>query len=105
MSIKDISKQEQPHEKMINLGPSTLSNAELLAILFRRGNENKPAIELAQGLLHRFGSLRNIISQAPNSICQTAGIDISKYCIIQASHELMTRLLIEIGRASCRERV
>ena len=40
---------------MLRLGPGSLSNAELLAILFRTGDGKSNAVELGRGLLLKAG--------------------------------------------------
>ena len=52
--------EERPREKLLFKGPESLSNAELLAIFLRVGVKGKTAIVLAQELLSRFGSLREL---------------------------------------------
>jgi len=49
--IKDWAKDDQPREKLLMLGAPRLSNAELLAILIRKGNRQKNALELAQDVM------------------------------------------------------
>ncbi len=52
--------EDRPREKLLFKGPEFLSNAELLAIFLRVGVKGKTAIGLAQELLSRFGSLREL---------------------------------------------
>ena len=40
MKLKELCTDERPREKMIEKGASSLSNAELLAIMLRTGTEN-----------------------------------------------------------------
>lgn len=42
---------DQPYERFIRLGPGSLSEAELLAIILRTGTKNCPALELARKVL------------------------------------------------------
>lgn len=42
---------EQPYEKFIRLGPKSLTEAELLAIILRTGTKNCPALKLAENIL------------------------------------------------------
>jgi len=50
-AIKDWAKDDRPREKLLTLGAPRLSNAELLAILIRKGNRQKNALELAQDVM------------------------------------------------------
>ena len=51
MKLKELSMDERPREKMLEKGPSSLSNAELLAILLRTGTGAVNVIDLARELL------------------------------------------------------
>lgn len=46
-----VNKRNQPYEKFLRLGPESLSEAELLAIILRTGIKNCPAIKLAEQVL------------------------------------------------------
>ena len=48
MSMKDLPEFERPYEKLEHFGSEILSDAELLAIIFRTGSRNMRAVELAQ---------------------------------------------------------
>lgn len=51
MCMKDLPENERPYEKLEHFGSEVLSDAELLAIIFRTGSRNLRAVELAQKLL------------------------------------------------------
>jgi DNA repair protein RadC len=53
LSIKNWSVEDRPREKLIKKGVSSLSNAELLAILLGSGTRNITAVELAKSILHQ----------------------------------------------------
>src|ERR1017187_9096854 len=57
MAITDWPELERPREKLLQLGPASLSDAELLAIFLRTGVRGKSAVDLARELLLRCGSL------------------------------------------------
>lgn len=50
-SIKDWALEDRPREKMIKLGASSLSNAELLAILINTGSRNLSALDISKQLM------------------------------------------------------
>ena len=52
MNIKDWAEDDRPREKMLTKGISTLSDAELIAILIGSGNKDKSAVELSKEILH-----------------------------------------------------
>jgi DNA repair protein RadC len=50
-SIKQWAKDDRPSEKMLTIGAESLSNSELLAILFNHGTPEKSAVDLASDIL------------------------------------------------------
>ncbi len=91
MGINQWPKSEQPREKLLQYGASHLSNAELLAIFLRTGIKGKSAIELAQELLHHFGSINHVLEANLKSFTQVKGLGSAKYCQLKATVELVTR--------------
>ena len=60
LSIKKWPEQERPRERLLQQGPASLSDAELLAIFIRSGSTQHSAVELARLLLQHFGSLNAV---------------------------------------------
>lgn len=52
LSIKDWAEEDRPREKLQLKGASSLTDAELLAILIGSGNKDETAVELSQRILH-----------------------------------------------------
>ena len=95
ISIRDWPRSERPREKLLARGAQALSDAELLALLLGSGVRGCSAVELARGLLARFGSLRGLLS-ADSARCRAeAGIGPARYAILKAAVELATRHLRE----------
>ncbi|KLV07437.1 hypothetical protein ABT56_05060 [Photobacterium aquae] len=95
MSLKQLPAQSRPREKLLARGPSALSDAELLAIFLRTGISGCNAIELADDLLGRFGSLRALLSADQKAFCQHKGLGPAKYAQLQAVLEMNQRHLEE----------
>ncbi|MGE5613376.1 MAG: RadC family protein [Bacillota bacterium] len=55
LRMKDIPADERPYEKLEKYGPESLSNAELLAVVIRTGNQQETSVSLAQRLLSSGG--------------------------------------------------
>lgn len=51
LKIKDLPVGERPYEKMLNFGPSVLSDAELLAIVIKTGVRGETSVDIAQRML------------------------------------------------------
>ncbi len=60
LNIKDWAEEDRPREKLLIKGVSSLSDAELIAILIGSGNKNETAVELSQRILH---STQNNLNQ------------------------------------------
>lgn len=54
MRIKEISLENRPRERLEKLGPSVLSDAELLAIILKTGSRNENIIDLSNRIISKF---------------------------------------------------
>jgi DNA repair protein RadC len=95
MAIKDWPDEERPREKLLNLGPQALSDAELLAIFLRSGTRGSTAVDVARELLGDFGGLRQVAGASRTELCARAGVGISKYVALQAALEIGQRCLAQ----------
>ncbi|MFI0428186.1 DNA repair protein RadC [Mariniflexile sp. HMF6888] len=91
-SIKNWSQDDQPREKLLNKDKSTLSDAELVAILIGSGNRSESAVDLCKRIL---ASVDNNLSELGKlSIIQLMefnGIGEAKAVTIAAALELGRR--------------
>ena len=93
MTITDWPLTEQPREKLLHNGPTTLSDAEILAIFLRTGTPGKTALDLARELLTQFNGLRSLLEADLDSFCQKKGLGMAKFVQLQAALELGKRYL------------
>jgi DNA repair protein RadC len=91
MSIRHWPASERPREKLLQLGPQALSEAELLAILIRSGTRGSNALDVARELLVQFGSLRQLLTAEQQLACATPGLGPARYAALQAALELARR--------------
>ena len=94
MAITDWPPQERPRERLLALGPASLADAELLAILLRTGVKGKSAVDLARQLLERFGSVAALLEGA-TGLAETPGLGSAKLAQLKAALELARRALKE----------
>ncbi|MCX7955409.1 MAG: DNA repair protein RadC [Bacteroidales bacterium] len=96
-SIKKWNENDRPRERLLKLGPSALSNFELLAILIRTGSGNhKSAIDLAKEILNNFDNDLNKLAELDyNQLRSIKGIGSAKAASIIAAFELCRRRLQE----------
>jgi DNA repair protein RadC len=91
-TIKQLSEDDRPREKLLQQGRQFLSNAELLAILIRSGSRKETAIDLAQRVL---GSCNNNLIELGridvDGLCSFNGIGEAKALSIVAALELGRR--------------
>ncbi len=94
-ALKNWPEMERPREKLVNLGSSSLSDAELLAIFLRTGVRGCNVVDLARQLLSSFGSLSAIFSASQEDFCARHGLGTAKYVQLQACLEMSKRYLAE----------
>nr|WP_274169715.1 DNA repair protein RadC [Halalkalibacter sp. APA_J-10(15)] len=90
--IKDVPRQERPRERMIKLGPCSLSNQEIIAILLRNGTKNESVLQLAQRVLTSFDGLVQLKDAAIEELCLINGIGEVKAVELAAAIELGRRI-------------
>lgn len=94
-SIANWPTEERPREKLLLKGADALSDAELLAIFLRVGVRGKSAIDLAQDLLSKFGSLRGLYAAPVEEMQEVLGLGDAKIAQFKAVIELSKRYLLE----------
>ena len=91
MAITDWPAEERPREKLLLRGPSSLSDAELLAIFLRTGLPGTSAVDLARELLNGFGTLRALLQAEQLAFCAHRGLGSAKFAQLQAVLEMARR--------------
>ena len=90
--ITDFAEAERPRERLARLGPKSLSNAELLAILLRVGVRGENAVQVAQRLLNTFDGVTGLHKATFDEVCNEHGINTAKAAQIKAALELGYRM-------------
>lgn len=91
--IRDLPVSERPRERLRNSGATSLSSAELLAIILRTGTTSENVLNLAARLLARFGGLIGLSRASFAELCAERGLGEAKAAQLKAALELGRRLL------------
>ena len=91
MKITDWAVEDRPREKLIQKGTSSLSDAELLAILISSGTKNKSAVDLGRELL-------KIVNNNLNTLGKLSIEDLRKLHGIGPARAVTISAALELGR-------
>jgi len=91
--LKGLPADARPREKLLQRGPSALSDAELLALLLRTGVAGKNVLELAQELVERFRGVRGLLHSRADELGSIKGLGPAKRAELLAVVELARRAL------------
>jgi len=92
-TIKDLPLNERPREKLLKYGVSSLSNAELIAVIIRTGYLEDNAIDLANRILSLDSSGIGYLSQVTiEELIKINGVGYCKAAQIIAAIELGKRI-------------
>jgi DNA repair protein RadC len=97
ISIKDWSENDQPREKLLKNGSSSLSDAELIAILLGTGTVSMSAVEVSRNILNDANqSLQQLGKKTLKELMKHKGIGEAKAITIAAAMELGRRRAMEM---------
>ena len=91
LSIKEWSLEDRPREKLLTKGISTLSDAELIAIIIGSGTRDESAVELSRRIL---GSVNHNL----NELGKLTVNDLQKYKGIGEAKAISIVAALELGR-------
>lgn len=87
---------KHPGGKLRELGAEALTDAELLAILISTGIKGKPAEEIAEEILLKFGSFKGMANQPLEKFLEIKGLADVKIIRIAAAFEIARRIVNQI---------
>lgn len=90
-SIKHWAEEDRPREKLMLKGKSSLSNAEILAILIGSGNRDESAVELSQRIL-------SVNNNNLNQLSKLSLEDLTKFKGIGEAKAINIIAALELGR-------
>ena len=98
--IKDMAAKDRPRERLAADGADALSSAELVAILLRTGTKGYSAIDIAQQLLARFGTLEKLARASLDELRRVKGIGRDKAIALKSAFTLAQRMASELQHES-----
>lgn len=91
-NLKQLPPSERPRERLLNLGPQALAVTELIAVILGNGTKGKSVLVLAQELLTRFGTLRQLGEASIEDLCSVKGLGPAKAVQLKAALGLALRI-------------
>ncbi len=98
--IKDLPNAERPRERLAEKGADALKDSELIAILLRTGMKGVSAIQVAEQLLQKFGTLGNLSRAGLPELRQIKGVGRDKAIALKSAFTLARRMAAEIRQES-----
>lgn len=83
---------DQPRERLISLGPSALSDAELVAIHLGTGRAGQDVHALARALVTEWGGVAGLARADVDELARTPGVGPAKACRVVAAFALAERV-------------
>ncbi|MDN7240358.1 DNA repair protein RadC [Planococcus sp. N028] len=92
LMIRDVHVADRPRERLVNQGPNSLSNQELIAILLRTGTKQESVLFLANRVLTYFEQIQQMKDATIEEMTSIKGIGQAKAVQLLAAVELGRRL-------------
>ncbi|NOX70172.1 MAG: JAB domain-containing protein [Gammaproteobacteria bacterium] len=102
MSHQQARQLREPRTKILESGAATLSEVELLAVIFQRGAQADSSIRFCDRLLARFGGIRPLLTANSLELSAAFGVGAVRLSILRALPELATRFFeatLPVGEA------
>lgn len=96
--IKDLPPGDRPRERLAACGADALRSAELIAILLRTGLKGISALEVAENLLKKFGTLESLAMASLDELRSVRGVGMDKAVALKAAFTLARRMAQELRR-------
>ncbi|GIV59660.1 DNA repair protein RadC [Rhodocaloribacter litoris] len=94
--INQWDESDRPREKLMRRGPSALTDAELIALIFGTGTRTKEgpisAVQLGRALLQAYRSLHNLSRRELKELMRVAGVGPAKAVQLVAAFEIGRRV-------------
>jgi DNA repair protein RadC len=95
LRIQDLPYDQRPREKLAQLGPAALNNAELMALFISTGTRGRSAIDIGHDLITKYGSMGALGGLPVSELAKEYGLGLAKASKLAAAFELGTRVARE----------
>ncbi|MBC8456770.1 MAG: hypothetical protein H8D67_02085 [Deltaproteobacteria bacterium] len=100
-----MSEWSHPGGKLRELGPESLTDAELLSILIASGIKGKPAEKIAEEVLEKFNSFKGMANQSLEKFLEIKGLSDVKIIRIAAAFEMARRIVNQVLEENDQEEI
>jgi DNA repair protein RadC len=100
-----MQKWSHPGGKLRELGPKSLTDAELLSILISSGIKGKPAEKIAEEVLEKFNSFKGMANQPLEKFLEIKGLSDVKIIRIAAAFEIANRIAKQVLEENGKEKI
>lgn len=97
LRVRDMPLEEKPREKLAKYGPSTLSMAELVAVLWGVGTRKEDVLEMSRRVLKEYGERAILYETNPDKLAEALVIPKNKAYQLMAGLELGRRYFDKRG--------
>ncbi len=91
LRVRDLPETERPRERLLEVGPSNLSVAELVSIIWGVGSPKEVVLAMARRTLREYGEKAISNELNPKRLAEAADIPLTKACQLIAGFELGRR--------------
>jgi DNA repair protein RadC len=93
--IQDLPYDQRPREKLAQLGPAALNNAELMALFISTGTRGHSAIDIGQDLITKYGSMGALGSLPVSELAKEYGLGLAKASKLAAAREQLREIPLD----------
>jgi len=89
--LRGLPVAQRPRERLAELGPDALSDAELVALLLGHGFRGENVLDVATGVLAAHGGVAGLAAARPEELARRTGIGAAKAATVIAAFQLGAR--------------
>lgn len=93
--VADIPSRQRPREQFDRMGAESVSEDVLIALILRSGVQGVSVVDLARGLIQKYGSLTELAKASVADLSRIKGMGRVKAQVLKAALELAKRLTEE----------